>query len=112
MTNPDTIAVIVGECPVRKPDDGNGDDDAYNAGWNACRAYFADRLAALGDDTKRLNFLAHHGAALRCDDQMEGGGWFVRAPYHTEISSVDGRERFPTLRAAIDAGLRQENEDD
>lgn len=20
------------------PDDGNGDDDAYNAGWNACRA--------------------------------------------------------------------------
>lgn len=22
----------------RLPDDGNGDDDAYNAGWNACRA--------------------------------------------------------------------------
>lgn len=52
MTNPDTIAVIVGDCPVRKPDDGNGDDDAYNAGWNACRAYFADRLAALGDVEK------------------------------------------------------------
>ena len=104
-TNPDTIAVIVGE--MRNPATvflGEPANEVIRA-W-------ADRLAALGDDTKRLNFLAHHGAALRCDDQMEGGGWFVRAPYHTEISSVDGRERFPTLRAAIDAGLRQENEDD
>lgn len=24
--------------PAKHPDDGNGDDDAYNAGWNACRA--------------------------------------------------------------------------
>lgn len=29
------------------PDDGNGDEDAYNSGWNACIAEVARRLAAL-----------------------------------------------------------------
>ncbi|MET3929518.1 hypothetical protein ABIE51_001405 [Lysobacter sp. OAE881] len=60
---------------------------------------------ASATDAKRLDWLAHHGASLRNDCQAEGGGWFVIAPYHIGISSVDGRARFATARAAIDAAM-------
>jgi hypothetical protein len=56
-----------------------------------------------GEDGARLDFMAHHGMALRNDpkDRL----WFLVAPYHTGTSCVDDFQRFDSARAAIDAAI-------
>lgn len=56
-------------------------------------------------DAARLDWMAHHGASLRHDNDSSDQGWFLVSPVHTGIASVDNRERFPTARAAIDAAM-------
>ena len=92
----------------------NGDGDGYTqqdvdnaAAIAACvnflRTHSAEIAGALRD-AERFDWMAHHGASLRNEP---GEGWFVLAPYHTGIPSVDGRIRFPTARAAIDSAMQQ-----
>lgn len=82
---------------------GKEDADAIVAAINFLRTHSAEIAGALRD-AERFDWMAHHGASLRNEP---GGGWFVLAPYHTGIPSVDGRIRFPTARAAIDSAMQQ-----
>jgi hypothetical protein len=56
-----------------------------------------------GRDAALLDWLAYTGAGIRRDP--DGKGFFLDAPYHTGISSVDDYKRFATAREAIAAAL-------
>jgi hypothetical protein len=67
-------------------------------------AHPVEQRMSEAEDAARLEWLAHHGAALRIDPNNMR--WYVHAPYHTRISSVDNVERFESFRAAIDAARK------
>ncbi len=58
-----------------------------------------------GEDGRRLDWLAHHGASIRCDYRALCEPWFLVGAYHTGIACVDDRKRFATAREAIDAAM-------
>jgi hypothetical protein len=112
----DTIAVIVGEMRDRVR---NGPSV-----WNEHTLAWADRLAALGDDTKRLDFLDRMNAALNQRYGTDYGWQLILSPMIVRLMSDGGMRlidlndqhggdaRHKSCRNAIDAAMTKDHTDD
>lgn len=104
------VARVIAEKGVGRPWNDFQATNAHDLDQSDLLAYAQAALTAITapqapavDDTKRLDWLAHHGVSIRQDPDTSQ--WFLVGAYHMGNPAVDDRKRAETARAAIDAAL-------